>query len=962
MIPEFRVLCTNAFGLGSKLADFQHALLQHSPDVAVVTETKFTEEKTVQSATSFPGYGAPFRRDRTAHGGGIAVWVKATLPALIIEELSDPQHEILWVSIQLTGGRKVVLGAVYRPGSCAPGDLSLINHLDDTLPGALQHGSHLILAGDFNVHNQAWLHSSKTTPAGEALEDVCAAHRLTQHVRSPTRGDNTLDLVMSTFISPVETQVRAPLGRSDHSVVLSDFVGVLPAHEPPVKRTVWRYDRADWNRFRAFLRNVSWPEIITEDPDASCERITATISSAITRFVPSKELVTKPTDPKWWTPECSAAMKEKDKRWRSWRKYPHDVILKQEFTHSVNVAVNTLSRSRAAKDASIRRSLSSGSMKDKEWWTKLKYAGGDGRNTDIPTIIDSEGRECATSSRKSEAFGGFFSKKCSVTGPDLTVHDLPDLGTVDAPALTTVHFRPDAVHRLLARLDASKATGPDGISARVLKECARELAKPLSQLFALCFRHGVQPRSWKIANVVPIHKRSSRSVQKNYRPVSLLCIMSKVMEAIVNRQIMNHLESHQLLTPHQFGFRRGLGTADALQALHNAWVRTVGNGGAARILAVDIAGAFDRVSHVGLLHKAQHLGINGTLHSWLSSYLDGRSLRCVVGGQTSSQYPISAGVPQGSILGPTLFLIYVNDAADVLVGDSKLEAYADDTTLYSLVSCDEGPRDATQSLQLSINQLHAWGCKWKVSFEPTKSQVMTATLRTTDLDLPQISFGGIHVPEATNISLLGVQFDSKLSFGSHLRAVATRARRRLGFLRRAAHFLTPAGRTTVYKAFVRPLMEYAPLVWMGAPPSHIQRLDRVQRRALQIIGPGAILPSLAVRRSVAALSCIYKLHYIAGPPQLRSVLPPPRDHPANPKTRSQRRSATGHAHQLQECLPPSAPFVLTRSFPHCSVGDWNSLPPSLLTQAPHRKGLQSFKTKVYRHLRSHNWYWATDTL
>ena len=655
-------------------------------------------------------------------------------------------------------------------------------------------------------------------------------------------------------------------------------------------------------------------------------------------------------------------MREKDKRWRSWRKHPNDLSLKQAFLRSVTTAVNILRRSQEAKEASICHSLSTGSLKDKEWWTKLKYASGDGRNTDIPLIVDAGGRELATSHEKSEAFATFFSRKCSVTGQDLTSHDLPDLDATGAQALAAVHFRPATVYRLLARLDISKATGPDGISARVLKECAKELVKPLSQLFALCFRCGVQPESWKTANVVPIHKRSSRSVLKNYRPVSLLCIMSKVMETIVNRQLMNHLERQQLLTPHQFGFRRGIGTADALQALHNAWVGIVGQGGAARILAVDIAGAFDRVSHVGILYKVRKLGITGTLHSWLSSYLDGRSLQCLVGGQISSLYQISAGVPQGSILGPTLFLIYVNDAADVLDGNAQLEAYADDTTLYSLVSSAQCPRDAAHTLQVSTNRLHEWGCRWKVCFEPTKSQAMTATLRRTDLDLPQILFGGTPVPEETSISLLDVRFDSKLSFASHLRTVTIRAQQHLGFLRRAAHILTPAGRTTVYKAFVRPLMEYAPLVWMGAPASHIQRLDNVQRRALRIIGPGAILPSLAVRRTVAALSCMYKLHFITGPPQLLAVLPPHRVSPANPRTRNQHNNATSHAYQLSDTLPVSAPSVVKRSFPYCCIGAWNSLPDRLLSQRPHKTRFQSFKTKVYRHLRDSNWYWATDSL
>ena len=154
---------------------------------------------------------------------------------------------------------------------------------------------------------------------------------------------------------------------------------------------------------------------------------------------------------------------------------------------------------------------------------------------------------------------------------------------------------------------------------------------------------------------------------------------------------------------------------------------------------------------MGLLYKVRQLGITGTLHSWLSSFLHGRSLQCLVGGHISSLYRISAGVPQHSILGPTLFLIYLNDAADVLDGNAQLEAYADDTTLYSLVSSSQCPRDAAHTLQVSTNRLHEWGCRWKVSFEPTKSQAMTATLQSTDLDLPQILFGGTPVPDETSI-------------------------------------------------------------------------------------------------------------------------------------------------------------------------------------------------------------------
>ena len=200
-----------------------------------------------------------------------------------------------------------------------------------------------------------------------------------------------------------------------------------------------------------------------------------------------------------------------------------------------------------------------------------------------------------------------------------------------------------------------------------------------------------------------MHKCSSRSQLKNYRPVSLLSVISKVMETIINMQITNYFEGNSLLAANQFGFRRNLGTADALTGLHHSWASSIGRGGAARVLAVDIAGAFDKVSHAGVLFKLEQCGIQGILLAWLTSYLSNRSIQCVVGGATSRPYPIKAGVPQVSIFGPTMFLIYINDVSTCLAGNTQLEAYADDTTLYTLLRNDLPT--AASLLQDTVNRL-----------------------------------------------------------------------------------------------------------------------------------------------------------------------------------------------------------------------------------------------------------------
>ena len=209
----------------------------------------------------------------------------------------------------------------------------------------------------------------------------------------------------------------------------------------------------------------------------------------------------------------------------------------------------------------------------------------------------------------------YFASKCSLDQDDLSA-PFPFVRPRTDQALSDVRFRVAAVERTLPQLNPSKATGPDGIPVRVSKTCSAELAQPLSTWFTQCFQTGIQPKTWKIANIVPIFKRKSKSLPSNYRPVPLLCILTKVMETIINKISHSHsqfLESNNVFSTRQFGFRHGHNAADLLTSLHHQWLHTAWEKGAARIPAIDIAGAFDRVSHPGVLHKSNVYGLHGQL-------------------------------------------------------------------------------------------------------------------------------------------------------------------------------------------------------------------------------------------------------------------------------------------------------------------------------------------------------------
>jgi len=463
------------------------------------------------------------------------------------------------------------------------------------------------------------------------------------------------------------------------------------------------------------------------------------------------------------------------------------------------------------------------------------------------------------------------------------------------------------------------------------------------------------PKAWKLAHVVPVYKKKSKAKVDNYRPVSLLSVTSKVMESIINQQVVNFLEREGIFSESQFGFRTKRGTSDLLTALNAEWAATLASGGCVRLLAADIAGAFDKVSHLGVLHKAEACGISGPLLAWLRSYLSDRTLRAILSGFASDAFGVAAGVPQGSVLGPTLFLLYVNDLEDHLPPGVKLAVYADDTTLYLLLHSPSSATTDSATLQAALDAYSRWCAEWRITLEPTKSHAMTLSRNASAWSLPPLVLDGRVVPEVEEMRLLGVLIDRSLTYGPHLDAVAARGRQRLGFLRKVRWLLSPAALATVYKAFVRPVLEYASLCWMGAAETHLRKLDAVQDAALEMLGPAAAalpnLDTLAHRRTVGALAYLFKLQSWTPPARLAALVPPPLPRPHGRTRASQLELAQWHSAKLASTLPVRAPAYLSRSFPHCVVDAWNDLPARLFAPGFGLDKVQDFKVAANAVLR-----------
>ena len=246
--------------------------------------------------------------------------------------------------------------------------------------------------------------------------------------------------------------------------------------------------------------------------------------------------------------------------------------------------------------------------------------------------------------------------------------------------LHNISITPKMVKKVITNLESSKASGPDYIPVVVLKNCEPELSYILVKLFNMCLNESCFPDSWKVSSVVSVFKNvGERSAAKNYRPVSLLSVVSKVFEKLVNDRTVDYLENCGLFSDFQYSFRSSQSTADLLTVVSDRIARAFNRSGATRAVALDISKAFEIVWHAGLLRKLKSYEISGQIFGLISSFLSNRRLRLVLDGKSSQEYPVNAGVPQGSILGPTLFLLYINDLPDDIICDIAI--FADDATL-----------------------------------------------------------------------------------------------------------------------------------------------------------------------------------------------------------------------------------------------------------------------------------------
>jgi hypothetical protein len=356
-----------------------------------------------------------------------------------------------------------------------------------------------------------------------------------------------------------------------------------------------------------------------------------------------------------------------------------------------------------------------------------------------------------------------------------TTHDMTPPSTDNTPTATSITHLPriqltvDGVMKTLQSLDPKKASGPDEIPGMVLKNTAQAIAPSLCRLFNLSLGLGTVPTRWKCANVTPVHKRDDASIVANYRPISLLSIISKTLERCVFDHCYHHLSPH--LYHLQHGFQKRKSTVTQLITVYHDIVEDIASGHEVDVIHLDLSKAFDKVSHHLLLSKLQSYGISGSLLKWFKSYLCDRQQRVVLDGVYSDWLPVLSGVPQGSILGPLLFLVYVNDMPNYVQGDSKLALFADDSKLYKVIKSEP----CKESFQDDIDRIHRWSIDSKMSFNASKCKVLNMSKKRSKTTDYQCHLGNQVLHNAAHTKDLGVTVSSDLTWNKHIDDMCAKA-------------------------------------------------------------------------------------------------------------------------------------------------------------------------------------------
>jgi hypothetical protein len=724
--------------------------------------------------------------------------------------------------------------AVYRPPSYS----DVQNRQLMELLLAFCAGREAVVLGDFNLPTLVWqlddVVERYVTPNDLSFLECFTSVGLTQWVGESTfvSSGSILDLFLTSEPDRVgSVDVLAPLPRCLHCPVVCEYIFHVDLEREVdlVVRRRYMWHRGNYEAISRSLGHVDWDlEFMYLSVNDCYSRFVHILLQLVSQFVPEftggDKLPWSVRPPRLMCVERARAWQEY-KELRSALGRADDLVLvalgvfNEHNLQYRNYALHCRSQyeqqliDRFAESPKVFHSYIRRKKKGRLSVGPLRLPSGE--------IIDSP---LDMSESFVEAFASVFVAEVP--------HD-PAPAQVYPGSMPEVVIRRSDVVQVLQALDASSASGPDDLHPRLLKCCARMLSYPLFLIFEKSLRLGTLPDLWMESLIIPLFKSRSRYCPLNYRPVSLTSVCCKSMERIIVSHLVSYLEDSGILSPHQFGFRRSRSTDDQLILAYTDVSDWVDVGFVVDVVLLDYSKAFDVVCHSVLLSKLRDIGVGDELLSWIRSFLVGRSMKVVVDGVCSGSRDVLSGVPQGSVLGPVLFLVYVNHVTGGVL--SSFKAFADDYKLYLRYKRDRvSALSGVSALQRDLDVVCSVAASWNLRLNADKCVVMRFSRgfkEWNEMDpLSRYSLNGVELKFVQSHRDLGVTVDTKLRFHQHVREVVGRASGLANNLLRSTVCRTPDFMVSLFVLHIRPLMDYCSCVWNTGYIGDLRLLESVQRR------------------------------------------------------------------------------------------------------------------------------------